>query len=255
MIKRLVLAAACTVLLALPCSAQQNPNLNAAAQRYQQTAIQINDAAGNIHSLDDARKLVDLIANEFADELPPQWATAGLRDRIARAEFESATSPSGLIPEQRVADAWNRYMEELGAPDETRITVAELHNMRDAYYTTARILWKRGERNIWALPNIYAVGSDGKVADGCRAIEAIEILDRMNDDFETISAARNRVQKGMVVSNRYNHQQGASHTKGYVTAGMTPPNPIETAEQQYISEQGVMGISLLINKMIDNLFP
>lgn len=255
MTKRLVLVVACTVVLALPCTAQKKPDLNAAAQRYRQAAIQINEAAGHIHSLNDARKLVDLIANELADELPSQWATAGIRDRIARAEYKSVNGTGGLIPEQRVADAWNRYMDEIGAPGEARITVAELHNMRDADYTIARVLWKRGERNIWALPNIFAVGPDGKVADECRAIEAVELLDRMNDDFELIRGARERVRKGIVISNLYRHQQGISRTKSYVTVSVQPPNPIEVAERQYVSEHGVAGISLLINEIMNNLFP
>ena len=35
----------------------------------------INDLAGHIQSLDDARKLVDLVAADFSHELPPKWAT------------------------------------------------------------------------------------------------------------------------------------------------------------------------------------
>ena len=72
----------------------------------------------------DSRRLVDLIAEMFADELPPAWATGSIRDRVAHSEYESAIDPAGLVPERRIVDAWNKYVEEIGAPQETRVSVA-----------------------------------------------------------------------------------------------------------------------------------
>ncbi len=71
----------------------------------------------------------------------------------------------GSVPERRIVDAWNKYVEEIGAPQETRVSVAEIHNLRDGYYATARLLWSRGSQDVWTMPNIYAVGPDEKLAD------------------------------------------------------------------------------------------
>ena len=66
-------------------------------------------------------------------------------------------------------------MREIGAPDEALVTIVEIHNLRDAEFTSARYLWARGSQTIWIVPTIYAVGTDGEVAKGCRAIEAIRV--------------------------------------------------------------------------------
>src|SRR2546421_4976563 len=55
----------------------------------------------------DANTLVDKIAETFADILPPAWITRGIRQRIARVEYEAVSDQSRLIPEQRIADIWN----------------------------------------------------------------------------------------------------------------------------------------------------
>ncbi len=137
-------------------------------QRDREHAIAIDDLASNIHSLDDARKLVDLVATEFSDELPPKWATRSVRERIARAEYESAADPGSLIPEQHIADVWNDFVEKIGAPPETMLNAAEIHYLRDAQYVSARLGWSEGEQQIWTIPGIFALGPDGKVANGSR---------------------------------------------------------------------------------------
>lgn len=87
-------------------------------EHSRQIAAEINDLAGRIHSEADASALVDKIAALFADALPPAWAIQGIRRRIAHAEYEAVTDASQLIPEQRIADVWNEYVREIGAPDE-----------------------------------------------------------------------------------------------------------------------------------------
>jgi hypothetical protein len=146
-----------------------------ASERHRQAAIEINELAGRIHSEADANALVDKVAEIFADTLPPSWLTQGIRQRIAHAEYEAVSDPSLLIPEQRIVDVWNKYVREIGASAEALVTAAELHNLRDADFAVAQFMWSRGQ-NIWTAPDIYALGPDRKVADGCRALEALRIL-------------------------------------------------------------------------------
>ena len=82
------------------------------------------------------------------------WATNTLRDRLALAEYQSAIDPTKLISEQRIADAWNKYVREIGAPEEALVNIAEIHNLRDAFYVEAQLLWSRGSQSIWTMPDI-----------------------------------------------------------------------------------------------------
>src|SRR5690242_11211763 len=157
--------------------ARMKQEAEALSRKYEQQAIRLNEMAGNIRTEADANALVDAIAEMFAKELPPAWATADIRRRVAHVEFESATNVASLIPEQRVVDVWNKYVHEIGASDEALVTVAEIHNLRDANFASGQEMWMKGfNRSIWTMPNIYALGSDGKVAPGCRALEALRVL-------------------------------------------------------------------------------
>lgn len=257
--KRLLLG--CTIALLVPlCAAQESQSViaraQAARQTERQTAIQINQLAGNIHSPNDARNLVNMIAKQFADELPPGWVTAGIRDRIARAEYESVTSPSGLIPDQRIADAWNRYMDQIDAPSETCVTAAVIHNMRDADYATARVFWERGIQDIWNVPNIFAVGPNGKVANnGSTAIEAARIVYEIANQPENVRAARYRVQKGIVVSDWLKRSPAPGRTHGGVTLRVEPPSLVELAERKYAQNRGSAALGRAMIELIDNLLP
>src|SRR6266702_788023 len=101
-------------------------------ERHRQAAIRMNELAAHINSEADARAFVDAVADMFADNLPPAWATRGIRERIARAEYEAVSNPLRQIPEQRIADVWNKYVREIGASEEAIVTAAEIHRMRDA---------------------------------------------------------------------------------------------------------------------------
>ena len=57
------------------------------------------------------------------------------------------TDPETAIPEPRLAEAWNGYIDTLGAPEDQKVTPAELHNLRDAFLPTVRFDWNRGYRN------------------------------------------------------------------------------------------------------------
>ena len=63
----------------------------------------INDVAGRIHSPDDARQLVDLVAAEFSDELPPGGppdpsASASPRQSMNPSPIPVRSSPSSTSP-------------------------------------------------------------------------------------------------------------------------------------------------------------
>lgn len=90
-------------------------------ERHKQAAIRINELARQIHSESYATTLVSEIAALFADELPPAWAVSGIENRVAHAEYQSVRTPVKLISEERIVDVWNRYVREIGAPDETLI--------------------------------------------------------------------------------------------------------------------------------------
>jgi len=239
---------------------QPNPNaLRHVAEQWQLMrahAIAINDLAGHLQSLDDARKLVDMAASEFSGELPPKWATRSIRDRIARAEYESAAE-GALIPEQRVADVWNDYLEKIGAPQESYVTAEEIHTLRDSYYVSAQLSWTRGIQNIWTVPNIYAVGPDGKVANGCRALEALGILWQLGNQPEILEGARELIKKGERMSEMYKKPSkppAPGTEKSYLTFRIAPPNPVEQAAYRYERDHGVRGLNNAIEGLLKELF-
>src|SRR5215472_12507634 len=172
-------------------------------QRDREHAIAINDLAGHIQSLDDAHKLIGLVAAEFSNGGPLGWVTRSIRDRVVRAEFESAADFGSLIPEQHVADVWNAYVQKIGAPQESSSNVDEFHTLRDTYYVNSQLLWARGHQNIWTVPNIYAVGQDSKVANGCRALEALYILWQLRIQPEILEGTRELIKKGQLWSDMY----------------------------------------------------
>ena len=131
---------------------------------YQQRAQQLNELAANIQTPADAHRLVDFISDLFSDETLYRLKSSSLRNQIAQAEFSAVSDSQKLIPEPRLAQAWNTYVDTIGAPEDRKVTPAELHNLRDAFQTTARVLWDRGSRNIWTVPTIYATLPDGRVA-------------------------------------------------------------------------------------------
>src|SRR5271167_2866268 len=201
----------------------------------------INDLAGHIQSLDDSRRLVDLVAAEFSNALPPKWAARSMRNRIARAEFESAYDPGALIPEQRVADAWNDYLQKIGAPQESYVTAAEIHTLRDTYYVTSQLSWAHGNQNVWTVPNIYAVGQDSKVANGCRAIEVLNILWQLANQPELLPSTRDLIKKGQLWSEMIKNPSkppAPGSEKGFASfqVRQMPPNPVQQAALNYMHD-------------------
>jgi hypothetical protein len=226
-------------------------------QNMRAHANAINDLAGGIQSLDDAHKLVDLIASEFSKELPPRWATRSIRNRIARAEYEAAYDPGALIPEEHIAAVWNDYLQKIGAPQESFVTAAEIHTLRDSDFVTAQLSWARGNQNIWTVPNIYAVGADGKVANGCRALEVLDILWQLGNHPEALESTRALIKKGELWSDMVKNPTkppAPGSGKFYVSAQTIPANPVEQAAFHYMRDHGMRALNSAIEGVIHDLF-
>lgn len=227
-------------------------------ERHKQAAIRINELAGRINSEADASAVVSEIAGLFTKEVPPAWASSGIRQRVAHAEYETVRNPAKLISEQRIVDVWNQYVREIGAPDEAIVSVAEIHNMRDGSFTVAQLMWARGNQTIWTMPNEYALGSDGKVAEGCRALEAIRVIHDLEDLFQNLRGARDRLRRGIVPSEEIKKRVGEPNPQPHGTARLAADvntNPIRPAEQRYMQEHGSEAYAQLLVRLFDELFP
>lgn len=231
----------------------------AEATLFYQRSLEINELASKPQSMEDARKMIDLIAEIFAKDLPPAWKTRSLRSQIAEAEYESANSAPTLIPEQRVVDAWNRYIHTIGASPEALVTVAEIHNLRDGSYAASRYMWSRGTRNIWSAPAIYATTPDEKLADGCTAVEVLRILWDISNQFGNLRGARERVQAGVLVSDTLKPlPPGATPARASGTVSMQVgmrDDPVGEAASRYASERGTRALVGALQTLTDDLFP
>ena len=229
---------------------------NAYAQ-HKQAAIRINDIAGRVHTEADATAYVSEIAALFANELPPAWAQDDLRHRISQAEYMSISNASRLIPEQRIVDVWNAYVREIGAPDEAIVTVAEIHNMRDAEFVVAQRMWARGIQTVWTMPNIFAVGPNGKVAEGCRAIETVRVIHDLDALFQNLRIARDRVKKGIVLSDEIKNHVGGANSRPQTVSRLeahSDNSPVRLAEQRYSQDHGSWAYQQLLQRLFDELF-
>lgn len=222
-------------------------------------ATEINDRASHIQSKNDALKLIDLVAAEFSKELPSKWAARSIRNRIARAEYESAYDPGALIPEQHVADAWNDYLQKIGAPRESYVTATEIHTLRDTFYVTSQLSWARGNQTIWTVPNIYAIGQDGKVANGCRAIEVLNILWQLANQPDLLQGTRDLNKTGQLWSYMVKNPSkppapGAEKGSATFRVVQGPPNLLEQAALHYAHDHGFRALNRAIEGLLQDLF-
>ena len=244
--------------------ALQQQRRDEARQKYEptrQAVIHVNELAGNIHSEADARAFVDAVAARLDGQQHLTWTTRSIRRRVARAEYAAVSDQARLIPEQRIVDVWNEYVRELDAPEETLVTAAEIHNLRDAMFTASQSLWKREgfPQTLWTVPNVYALDPNGKVASGCRAVEALKILHDMFYLFQNVQVARERVQKGVLVSELLlQRQQDAAPKPAVVKSHLavsTRANPIMPAEYRYVQAHGERDYLRLLERLFEELFP
>jgi hypothetical protein len=243
-----------------PAAQQKLEDARARYESTRQAAIHANELAGNLHSEADARAFVDAVAERLIGNQNWSWATRSIRHRVARAEYEAVSDPSRLIPEQRVVDVWNEYVRELDAPEETLVTAAEVHNLRDAGYTMNKLMWKKDRfpQSLWTMPNVYAAGADGKVATGCRAVEALKILHDMSSSFQSVLAARERVQRGVLVSDLAMQRQAPAPRPQPARSqlrAVRDANPVRVAEYHYVQAHGEGDYQHLLERLFAELFP
>lgn len=222
---------------------------------YREKAERLSQLAAGIHTEADARLFVDFVADLFSDQLPPAAVSDSMRERVAQAEFAAVSDPQRLIPELRVAEAWNTYAQTMLAPPECQVTAAEVHNLRDAFFTTARLFWEGGSRNIWSVPAIYATQSDGSLASGCRAIEATRILWDLANMPGNLASARVQVNQGVLTSDLVRQAQERPKTttpRSYVSARVAPLNPVAIAEQRFIAKNGAKTFGKALSVMLDH---
>src|SRR5216683_7761708 len=238
-------------------AAQQEARL--LRERHRQAAIRMNELAARISSEADARAFVDAVADMFADSLPPSWVTAGIRERIAHAEYEAVSDPLQQIPEHRIADVWNKYVREIGAPEEAIVTAAEIHSMRDGTFAAVQVMWSRGtNQTAWTMPSIFAVGGDNKVAAGCRAVEAIRVIHDLDNLFDNLRSARERLRKGIVASDAMKKPLENTNANQKTTARLEVrinSNPLWPAEIRYVREHGVEHFNQFLEMLLEELFP
>jgi hypothetical protein len=131
-------------------------------------------------------------------------------------------------------------------------------NMRDAEHTVAEYLWARGDQTIWTMPNVYAIGTDGKVADSCRAIEAIRVIYDLYRLPQNLRSARDRVRRGVPLSEQVKNRVADStpQPKGSVLlAAHAEENPVQSAERRYLQDHGSLAYDQLLKRLFDELFP
>jgi hypothetical protein len=241
---------------------QEQIRLSREPQRKEKEAVRLNELAGNIHSEADARALVDAIAEQLTHHEYLLWAAHSIRRRVAHAEYEAVSDPSHLISEDRLVSLWNEYARELGAPQEALITVAEFHNMRGAQYIGAiRIGQKQGPQSIWTMPNIFALNSEGQLAEGCRALEAIKLLYLIDQSFANVIFARERIEKGIPlpaitkqpVSSQPPRQARLTTADLGTTASFR--DPIRPAAYRYQQDRGQHEYDKLVRRLFEELLP
>jgi hypothetical protein len=260
----IILAAALLFAAAQQADLTPQQRLAQAREKYEttrQAAIHINELAGRIHSEEDARTFVDAVAEYWSGHRHLSGMTGSVRDRVAHAEYEAVSHSSHLIPEQRVVDVWNEYVREIDAPEEALVTVAEVHNMRDAMYTMSNMTWGREfGQSLWTMPNLYALDGEGKVFDGCRPLEAVKVLYQMYLQFENVRRARERVSKGILVSDSARLRPEGARPQAVLTIrpglhGYVSANPLPTAAGLYVQNHGQRDYARLLERLFKELFP
>jgi hypothetical protein len=230
------------------------PNIPSPTEQ-RETAEHLNELAANIRTPGDARRMVDFVAQLFMEVMPHALMTSSMRSRISDAEFSAVSDANKLIPEQRLADAWNAYAESMQAPDTCKVTAPEIHYLRDSMLVTARFFWDRSHMNFWSVPSIYATQADGGIARGCRAVESIRILWDLASQPESIKSARDGVRRGVLFSELLRQEQANSSapaTGNSLTEALSYTNPMDMAQRQYIQARGNKAYRKEVIKMVES---
>lgn len=213
----------------------------------------MNELARSIRSETDARIYVNEIGKMFADYLPARWTRDAVLDRVAHAEYRALKDSSHLIAEQHIAYVWNDYVREIGAPEEALVTAAEIHSMREAMRTSSQMMWSQGSQTIWTVPEIYAEMPDGTIAQGCRAIETLRILYTMENLFDNVLGARQRLREQHSAASL---PRSFGDTQASYSAGIRSSVDLTRASvTRYVHEHGINNYNAIIDQMVNALFP
>lgn len=232
-----------------------------AAEKHRQEAVRLNELAGHIKTESDAENLIDSIAEMFEDDLPPPWATRDARHRLAKAEYGAVTNTGQLIPEDRIADIWNQYARAIGAGDETIVTAAEIHGLRDLQYASADFMWSESwGQNIWTMPNVFAVAPDGKVAGRCRPLEAMRVFYDLDHQFRNLRVVRKALAEGKSFSDEMKRAKERKRALDRSEARAelrveVDENPVRVAEYRFMNEHGSAAMHSLLKSLLDQFPP
>ncbi len=108
------------------------------------------------------------------------------------------------------------------------------------------------------MPNIFAVGADGKVAEGCRAVEAIRVIHDLDSLFDNLRSARERLRKGIVASDAVKRSLENTNANQKTTARLEvriDTNPLRPAEIRYVREHGAEHFNQFLEMLLEELFP
>jgi len=216
-------------------------------------AEELNQLASTIETPADARRFVDFLADIFSRDAPSGWTRNSLRNLIAQAEFAAVSDPQKTIPKARLAEAWNRYVDTLQAPGDQKVTAEELHNLRDAIWTSARLAWKGNRGNFWAVPSIYATLPDGDLAPGCRAVESIRLLWDLANMPDNLKGARDRVSKGQLSSDIFRKELQSPQltlTGARMSFSEGKVNPVWLAQRNYAQAKGKKAFNQAVVAML-----
>jgi hypothetical protein len=123
--------------------------------------------------------------------------------------------------------------------------------------TVAQLMWARGHQTIWTMPNEYALGPDGTVADGCRALEALRVIHDLDGLFQNLRGARDRLRSGRVPSEEIKKRLGEPNPQAHDTVRLEAhedTNPIRPAERRYVQEHGPEAYAVACT-LFEELFP
>lgn len=240
----------------LRASGRQGPTPNLRDQ-----TLRLNDLATSIHTVDDAHRFIDAIADLFQDNLPPAWTTASHRDRFADAEYLTVTNPQKRIAERHIAEAWNTYIGAINGSEDSKVSAAEIHSIRNSQFTIGRQMWGRGYRNFWLLPSIFATQPDGTLAPSCRLIESFRILYDLSRFPENLAHIRESLSNKTPSSTATNQSQQNLPSTPQVGASLQMRAGVElqqgvpynSAEAAALRKRSIKALTSIIDTLLNSV--
>ena len=165
--------------------------------------------ASNIHSPADAQTYIEAILQRRYPTayISPVPELQLLERRLALAEYAAITTdPTKRIPESRIADVFNRLMDEWGTPKWTRITAEDFHRFHKI-------------KAVTLIPYSVSRDVEGNIAYTCRPVEAVCLFDLLSierglqSNYKALPDLPNARTKGPVYATGYSWVSANSPTK------------------------------------------